>query len=276
MIEIKDLSFKYSKNEIFKNISLSFTEGQIYGLLGENGVGKTTLLKILTGLQKVNKTECVIDGQFPYDRTPSLLGEIYFLPEETSIHSGTMDEYAKSMGPFYPNFSIEKFYNIMREMDVNPKAKFEKLSLGQKKKSMIAYALSLNTKYLFMDEPSNGLDIPSKQMLRMLIARQCTEESVIIISTHQVKDMENLINPIVILDKDSVLLEASLEEVSSKLYFDYSKEQDPNAIYSERTPGGYINVTHNTCGVESKVNIETLFNATIANRDLFKTIINNK
>lgn len=276
MIEIKNLNFKYSKNEVFNNISLSFKEGQIYGLLGENGVGKTTLLKILTGLQKVEKGECVIDGQYPYDRKPSLLQEICFLPEETSIPNNTIEEYAKMTGAFYPHFNLNKFHEIMKEFGVDPKAKFEKISLGQKKKSMIATALSLNTKYLFLDEPSNGLDIPSKQVLRMLIAKQCTDESVIVISTHQVKDMENLINPIVILDRDSVLLDATLEEVATKLYFDYSREQDPDAIYCEKTPGGFISVSKNSYGVESKINLETLFNATIANKDLFKSIFNQK
>lgn len=272
MIEINALNFKYGKYHVFNDISLSFKSGQIYGLLGQNGVGKTTLLKIIAGLQRVHSGECVIDGKFPYDRLPSLLQETYILPEEPEIPAVQIEEFAKNTGAFYPRFDLNKFYSIMKEFGVDPKSKFSKLSLGQRKKSMIAIALSLNTRYILLDEPSNGLDIPSKSLLCRLIARQCSDDVTIIISTHQVKDMENLISPIIILDRDEVLLDASIEEISDKLYFSYSREKDPSAFYCEQVPGGYVCISANEDNMESKVNIEALFNAVLSNKHYVKEL----
>lgn len=272
MIKINKLNFSYGRHEVFNNISLTFKEGQIYGLLGQNGVGKTTLLKILTGLQKVDKGECIIDGIRPYSRDPNFLNNVYFLQEEPPTPDLKIEEYAKNLGLFYPNFDFGKLYQLLKDFEVSPKSKFSKLSLGQKKKGILSIALSLNTKYLFMDEPSNGLDIPSKAQLRKAIAQNCTDESIIIISTHQVKDLENLIDPIIILDKDEVLLNASIEEISNKLYFNYDGEKDASCLYMEQTLGGYLKVSENVNGVESKVNIEALFNTVHQNKEHIKEL----
>ena len=132
--------------------------------------------------------------------------------------------------------------------------------------------MALNTDYLLLDEPTNGLDIPSKTLFRQVIAKHANDNRTIIISTHQVKDVENLIDPIIILDHDEVLLKASFYEITSKLYFDYGTEKDDTALYSEMIPGGYVNVFRNPEGMDSKVSIEVLFNTVMKNKETIKQI----
>ena len=273
MIDIRELSFAYGKQKVFENINLNFQEGHIYGLLGENGVGKTTLLKIINGLQSPNQGECIIDGKNPFARTPDFLQEIFFLPEGVIAPSYTTPiKYADSIGVFYPNYDRSLFLDLMNEMEVVHDKKFEQLSYGQKKKAMFCLAVALKTKYLLLDEPTNGLDIPSKTDFRRIMARYTTENTIAIISTHQVKDIENLIDPIVILAKDDVLINASIEEIAAKLYFSFDNEKNDQAIYSEMVPGGFINVMRNVEGLESNVLIEPLFNTAVRNRQMIKEI----
>lgn len=273
MINIEKLDFAYGKQKVFENINLNFQEGHIYGLLGENGVGKTTLLKIINGLQSPNQGECIIDGKNPFARTPDFLQEIFFLPEGVIAPSYTTPiKYADSIGVFYPNYDRSLFLDLMNEMEVVHDKKFEQLSYGQKKKAMFCLAVALKTKYLLLDEPTNGLDIPSKTDFRRIMARYTTENTIAIISTHQVKDIENLIDPIVILAKDDVLINASIEEIAAKLYFSFDNEKNDQAIYSEMVPGGFINVMRNVEGLESNVLIEPLFNTAVRNRQVIKEI----
>ena len=273
MITIQDLDFAYGKQKVFENINLTFKEGHIYGLLGENGVGKTTLLKIITGLQCPNKGTCIVDDKAAFDRSPDFLQDIFFLPEAITAPSSTTPlKYANGIGCFYPNYDQGLFQELMKEMDVDATKKFEQLSYGQKKKAMFCFAVALKTKYLLLDEPTNGLDIPSKSDFRRIMAHHTTENRIAIISTHQVKDVESLIDPIVILAKDEVLINASIEEIGSKLYFSFDSEKNDQALYSEMMPGGYVNVMRNTDGFESNVLIEPLFNATIRNRQMIKEI----
>ena len=274
MITIKDLAFRYGATPVLKNITMTLEEGRIYGLLGENGVGKTTLLTLLCGLKAVDTGSIDTDGHNPYDREPSFLSDQYYLSDEVPAMNMTALDYAKNYGKFWENFDMEKFIEIMRVFENGPDKKMSKMSFGQLKKTYISFALACNTKYLFMDEPTNGLDIPSKAQFRKAVTKYTREDSVIIISTHQVRDLENIIDPIIILDKQDVLLNATVEEISEKLYFDYSSEKIENALYCEMIPGGSIQVALNTEGAESKVNIEALFNTVHQHKELIKGIFN--
>lgn len=270
MIEIKNLDFGYKNQKVFSNISLDFEKGNIYGLLGENGVGKTSLLKLISGLQKPTTGTCTVDGIDSFNRWPETLQKIYFISEDFAIPEGTPINNVHSIGVFYPNYDESLFLELCKEMEVDPQRKFGEMSFGQQKKCLIATALSLNTDYLLLDEPTNGLDIPSKSLFRKVIMKYANENRTIIISTHQVKDVENLIDPIVILNHDEVLLKASSLEITEKLYFDYGMKEVEGALYSEMVPGGYINVCINKEGVESQVNIEALFNAVMHNKKAIK------
>lgn len=276
MIEIKDLAFSYGKTPILKSITTTLEEGRIYGLLGENGVGKTTLLTLLCGLKKVCSGSITTDGENPFDRTPTLLQNQFYLPDEVLAVAMKAECFAKERGAFWPDYDHSKFLEIMKEFENDPAKKMNQMSAGQLKKTYISLALACGCKYIFMDEPTNGLDIPSKTQFRSAIMKYTSDDSTIVISTHQVRDLENIIDPIIILDRQDVLLNASVEEITSKLYFDYGTQLHPESLYSEQLPGGFIQVRPNTTGEDSKINVEALFNAVHKNKELIKGMFSNK
>lgn len=276
MIEIKDLAFSYGKTPILKSITTTLEEGRIYGLLGENGVGKTTLLTLLCGLKKVCSGSITTDGENPFDRTPTLLQNQFYLPDEVLPVAMKAECFAKERGAFWPDYDHSKFLEIMKEFENDPAKKMNQMSAGQLKKTYISLALACGCKNIFMDEPTNGLDIPSKTQFRSAIMKYTSDDSTIVISTHQVRDLENIIDPIIILDRQDVLLNASVEEITSKLYFDYGTQLHPESLYSEQLPGGFIQVYPNTTGEDSKINVEALFNAVHKNKELIKGMFSNK
>uniref|UniRef100_UPI004025B5D7 ATP-binding cassette domain-containing protein n=1 Tax=Candidatus Cryptobacteroides bacterium TaxID=3085639 RepID=UPI004025B5D7 len=276
MIEIKDLAFSYGKTPILKSITTTLEEGRIYGLLGENGVGKTTLLTLLCGLKKVCSGSITTDGENPFDRTPTLLQNQFYLPDEVLPVAMKAECFAKERGAFWPDYDHAKFLEIMKELENDPAKKMNQMSAGQLKKTYISLALACGCKYIFMDEPTNGLDIPSKTQFRSAIMKYTSDDSTIVISTHQVRDLENIIDPIIILDRQDVLLNASVEEITSKLYFDYGTQLHPESLYSEQLPGGFIQVYPNSTGEDSKINVEALFNAVHKNKELIKGMFSNK
>ena len=275
MIEIKDLAFSYGKTPILKSITTTLEEGRIYGLLGENGVGKTTLLTLLCGLKKVCSGSITTDGENPFDRTPTLLQNQFYLPDEALPVAMKAECFAKERGAFWPDYDHSKFLEIMKEFENDPAKKMNQMSAGQLKKTYISLALACGCKYIFMDEPTNGLDIPSKTQFRSAIMKYTSDDSTIVISTHQVRDLENIIDPIIILDRQDVLLNASVEEITSKLYFDYGTQLHPESLYSEQLPGGFIQVYPNSTGEDCKINVEALFNAVHKNKELIKGMFSN-
>ncbi|MCR5759959.1 MAG: ATP-binding cassette domain-containing protein [Bacteroidales bacterium] len=276
MIKVNNLSFSYGQTPCLENISLSLEEGKIYGLLGENGVGKTTLLTLLSGLKKPLKGLIEVDGNLPFDRHPSLLQNLYYLPDEVSAVNEIAVRWAANSGQFWPNYSQDRFIEAMDIFETNPGMKMNHMSAGQLKKTYISFALACGVKYLFLDEPTNGLDIPSKSQFRKVIMSLTPEDGTIVISTHQVKDLENIIDPIVILDKCDVLLNASVAEITDKLYFDYGTTFNAASLYSEQLPGGFIQVYPNTEALESKVNVEALFNTVHKHKDLIKGMFSHE
>lgn len=276
MIEIKDLAFSYGKTPVLKSITTTLEEGRIYGLLGENGVGKTTLLTLLCGLKKVCSGSITTDGENPFDRPPTLLQNQFYLPDEVLPVAMKAECFAKERGAFWPDYDHSKFLEIMKEFENDPAKKMNQMSAGQLKKTYISLALACGCKYIFMDEPTNGLDIPSKTQFRSAIMKYTSDDSTIVISTHQVRDLENIIDPIIILDRQDVLLNASVEEITSKLYFDYGTQLHPESLYSEQLPGGFIQVYPNSTGEDSKINVEALFNAVHKNKELIKGMFSNK
>ena len=274
MIEIKDLCFSYGRNPVLKGITTTLEEGRIYGLLGENGVGKTTLLTLLCGLKQAGSGSILTDGENPFGRTPSLLEKQYYLPDEVSVVNATAEDHARERGRFWPGYDHSRFLQIMKEFETEPGQKMYQMSAGQLKKSYISFALACGAKYLFMDEPTNGLDIPSKAQFRAAIMKYTPEDSTIVISTHQVRDLENIIDPVIILDRQDVLLNATVEEISSRLYFDYGTSIREDALYREQLPGGFLQVCPNPDGEDSKVSIEALFNTVHAHKALIKNMFN--
>lgn len=276
MIKIQNLAFSYGSQEVLRNITMDLEPGKIYGLLGENGVGKTTLLTLLCGLKKTQAGAISADGHDPWKREPALLQDQYYLPDEVAPINDKALAWGRATGKFWPNFSAEKFESILREFEVDPAQKMNAMSNGQLKKTYIAFALASGVRYLYLDEPTNGLDIPSKAQFRSALMKYTAEDSTIVISTHQVRDLENIIDPIIILDRRDVLLNATIEQIADKLYFDYGTTLHPEALYSEQLPGGFIQVLPNTEKADSKVNIEALFNTVHKHKELVKNLFNHE
>jgi len=277
MIEVKSLSFGYRKRKLlYKNLNLTLPVGSIYGLLGKNGAGKSTLLKNFTGLLFPTQGTLLVNGFVPRKRLPSFLQTIYFIPEEVYVPSLTMDRYKKLFAPFYPLFNEEQFYTYLDVLDVHDKGKLNTFSFGQQKKFVIAFALACNTKILLLDEPTNGLDIPSKIKFRKLMSSVFTNDKMIFISTHQVRDLDNLIENVIIVDNGELLLQASLAEIENKLSFKVVDEMpgENEVLYAESTLKGYSVVTENQTAEETKVNLEYLFNAVTGNPAKTRSIFN--
>lgn len=306
MIKIENLKFSYGSKSIFEGVSTELKPGMIYGLLGQNGVGKTTLLKLLAGLLKPQEGSCTIEipqsgaaqqggtqrqsgaaqqggterqcgaaqpaRLIPHRRRPDFLEKVFYLPEDVVAPGVKIETYVKNTCSFYPNFSYEKFARIADEFKVETDCKFNKLSFGQQKKAFIAMALSMGTQVLLLDEPSNGLDIPSKIALRKSIAENITEEQTVIISTHQVKDLESIIDPIIILDHKGVLLNRSVEEISEKLHFSLSANECKEALYSQQQFNGFLTIKENLNGEETKPDLEALFNCCLSNKERIKEL----
>ncbi|GAB6121206.1 ABC transporter ATP-binding protein [Dysgonomonas termitidis] len=275
MIKINDLSFYYNKKRpVFEHVSFDM-QGGIYGLLGENGVGKTTLLHLISGLCFPKNGSCKV---FEYEsayRNPEMLKQLFFLPEEFQAQNMLIKDFIRYNSSFYPNFSETQFDVYLNDFHVEKDRKMAELSFGQKKKVMIAFALALNTPITLLDEPTNGLDIPSKAQFRKIVASAFEENRCILISTHQVRDLESLIDPIIILDRNQVLLNNSVEEITQKLLFSYTSSKPEEALYCEQTMQGYASVQVNKYKEESTLNIETLFNTVVNNKTKIKELFNS-
>lgn len=281
MISVKDITFGYPKKKtpIFKDLSLELNSGHIYGLLGKNGEGKTTLMKLMSGLRFAQSGSIETMG-FPAPfRNPNMLKDIYFLSEEMYVPAVSIDAYIKAFAPFYPNFSLEKMQDYLHQFEMTDMAQnMSKMSHGQKKKVLISFALATNTKIIFMDEPTNGLDIPSKSMFRKVMISAADDDRLFVISTHQVRDLYSLIDSIIILDGGEILLNSSTEEITEKLLFKVvdSVEEAQGALYSEDTLRGIYSVFENTEHLENKLDMELLFNAVLCEKQRVKEIFNLK
>jgi ABC-2 type transport system ATP-binding protein len=269
MIQTQQLSFGYSAGrDVLKDINLTLQPGHIYGLLGKNGVGKSTLLKLLTGVL-FGRGTCTIDNEVPARRTPEFLRSIRLVHENEAIPALDLRTLRGMTAPFYPTFDGALFDRAIAEFEVPDRQRLNTLSLGQQKKAIISLALACNTPYLFMDEPTNGMDIPSKAAFRRLVGPLFNAERTIVISTHQVDDLETLMDSVVILEQSGVLLNDTLANLGRRFAFGVAGEGD-TALYSEPTLRGVMSVMPNRTGEEQPVDMKLLFNAVVTHPELFQ------
>jgi ABC-2 type transport system ATP-binding protein len=274
MIEITQLTFGYGNHKLFDNLSLSLKPGHIYGLLGMNGAGKSTLLKNIAGLVFPWSGTCTLKNVDTSKRLPSSLKELFFIPEEVFLPAITAAQFVKSTAHFYPRFDHNQFNQILAEFDVPTDKVLTKLSYGQQKKALIAFGLSTNTSLLIMDEPTNGLDIPSKSQFRKIVASALTDDRCIIISTHQVRDLDNLIDIILILHKQQIAVAQSLDEIADKINFNVIPSTSTDYIYAEESMNGLHAITLKIDGGYTRVDMELLFNAVISNNETLTKALN--
>lgn len=266
VVRMTDIEFAYQNKKLFSHLFLEIRRGNIYGLLGKNGAGKTTLLKLLSGQLFAQSGKIEVFGEEPHKRTPSLLSEIFYLPEEFPLPKMKANEYLKMLAPFYPRFDYTMFGVYCKEFDVDLNQRLDQMSLGQKKKVLLSFGLASNTALLILDEPTNGLDIPSKRQFRQTVASAMTENRTFIISTHQVRDMENLIDPILILNDGSVIFNDTVASVADKYVLNLTtiEPKAESVKYSEKVLGGWMVLTERSEeGQGQPLDLETLFNVVI-------------
>lgn len=278
MITIENLAFSYRKKQpLFDQLCLSLPAGNIYGLLGKNGAGKSTLLKLITGLLFPQAGTIGINGYRPADRNPGFLREIFLVTEEFFVPSITPEEFLALNSPFYPRFDHGRYQHYINEFRIPRRQKLAQLSYGQKKNFLLSFGLATDCNLLILDEPTNGLDIPSKSIFRKIVAQAIHDERSFVISTHQARDMENLIDPIIILDEGHIVFNHSYEEISDKLRVERCTELPPekDILYYESNFGQHTVLRENHSNAPSNINLELLFNAVISNSEpiseIFKT-----
>ena len=270
MIKVEDLSFSYGrrKTKVLDGFSMSLNKGSVYGLLGKNGTGKSTLLYLMAGLLRPQTGKVYYKGVDVTLRKPTTLQDMFLVPEEFALPNVSMKQYVKLNAPFYPHFSDELLKACLRDFDMNVDIHLGELSMGQKKKAFMCFALATNTSLLMMDEPSNGLDIPSKSQFRKVIASGMTDDKAVIISTHQVRDIDSLLDHVLIMDGSELLLNESVTTICEKLYFAEQGMSEPTdgALYVQPSVQGNSVILPNESYEESKMNLEVLFNAMLAER----------
>lgn len=278
MIEVNNLSFSYGrgKAKILNEFSMRLDKGSVYGLLGKNGVGKSTLLYLLAGLlrpQSGNVNYKGVDVSFRY---PLTLQDMFLVSEDFILPHVSLKQYVKLNAPFYPNFSHELLKSCLRDFDMEEDIHLGELSMGQKKKAFMCFALAANTSLLMMDEPSNGLDIPSKSQFRKVIASGMSDEKAIIISTHQVRDIDHLLDHVLIMDNSQLLLDESVATICDKLYFaEYGvNETVDDLLYMQPSVSGNSVILPNVYHEESNLNLEVLFNAMLTETEKMQMIFN--
>lgn len=274
MIEVKKLTFSYSRKKapVLNNFSVNIDRGKVSGLLGRNGAGKSTLLYLIAGLLTPSKGEVLFNGINTRERNPETLQDIFIVPEEFELPSIPLMRYVKYNAPLYPRFSYDDLTKYLKMFDMDSNFNLGALSMGQKKKAYMAFALATNTSLLLMDEPTNGLDIPGKSQFRKFIASGMSDDRNIIISTHQVRDIDQLLDHIILINNNEILLNHSTNEITDKFIF--KTTDDPqvteSALFSQFSMHGNSVILANNNDTDSELNLETLFNLSIENPQIIK------
>ncbi|MDO4692973.1 MAG: ABC transporter ATP-binding protein [Porphyromonadaceae bacterium] len=274
MIKVTQVDFGYTRSRLlFKSIGLDLPAGSIVGLLGRNGEGKSTLMKLISGILRPRSGSIEVLGYKSAERPVELLQQIYLLPEDLSLPSMSVKEYFSVYTPFYPRYDASIGEELVKEFDLRWDMKLDKISLGQRKKAAIALALSLRTPLLLMDEPTNGLDIPSKSVFRRMLARYSSPEQAIIISTHQVRDLEQLIDRILLLDGNQITCNESIATLSACFGFGMVEpSMSQQILYREpAVMGEYAVYGLDAEGEDiSAFSMELFFNAMVGQRELMQ------
>ncbi|MDE5674274.1 MAG: ABC transporter ATP-binding protein [Muribaculaceae bacterium] len=279
MLDIDNITYSYGrkKKPVLQNYSLSIGPGTICGLLGRNGAGKSTLLYLVCGLLRPQQGTVSYNGFNPLKRDVEFLNDVFIVPEEFYLPNVKLSEFVKTMSPFYPRFSMNDMEKHLMTFEMMPDVHLGQLSMGQKKRVFISFALACNTSLLILDEPTNGLDIPGKRLFRKAVLNGMNDDKTIIISTHQVYDVEKIIDHVVITDTDGVLLDAGMFDISTKLKFVFTNDRcrAEKALISLDAPGGYNIVEISDGEEETDVNLETLFELTRERQELIGRLFSN-
>ena len=276
MINVRSMSFSYSRkgSSVFDNLSLTLPAGEIVGLLGRNGAGKSTLIKLLSSLLAPQQGTICFNGKSVAERGSELYSRMMVVPEEFELPKVTVEKYVRTTAPLYPTFNREQFDVYCKQLEVDPQQRFDRLSMGQRKKAYLAFALACNVELLLLDEPTNGLDITAKAALRSILASYADGGKSIIISTHQAHDIENLIDRVVIIDSGEILINQSVYTLQQ--CFGFGVVENHQAIYSTQSIAGKVGVWAADSNEEGRFDLELLFNAAIKAKSDVLAVIASK
>ncbi len=275
MIEIGNLSFGYGYSRLFQDLNVDFESGRIYGLLGKNGAGKTSLMKLICGMLKPATGYCSVLDFDSRKKHPSMLKDLFYIPESYYLPPISIGRYQTLHAPFYDTFDSDSFQMYLQEMELDKSQMLTNLSYGLSKRFLLAFGLATKSRILLLDEPTNGLDIPSKRILRKLLAGSIDDNRVFIIATHQIKEVENIFDNLVFIDQGRIMLNSSIANISSHLFFRNvtTPEQPDQVIYQEEIPGGYAVLEKNVDGDEGTIDLEFLFKAVMDSSTDFLSLL---
>lgn len=263
MITLHNIDFGYGRTPLYQNLNLTLQDPGVYGIFGRNGSGKSTLLKLLTGLLFPDRGKIAVLGFNPSLRQPSFLQQVYMVPEEFHLPNITLTALERSHGPFYPNFCSEDFRRYCELFELSLTTRFNAMSLGQKKKSVMAFALATHTPLLVMDEPTNGLDIIGRDQFKRIMHSSEQSGRSVLISTHQAHDLQSLIDQVLFFDNGQLVLNAPITSLQQRLRMGIAQgnEEITQCIYQESVGEQIVYVAHNTSGTACAVNLEWLYKA---------------
>ncbi len=263
MIEFSDVSFTYpySGAAALRNISLSIDEG-IYLLLGENGAGKTTFLHLAASLLLPSSGCVTINGSDSRDRKPSTLRSVFFTADDTEMPADTISTLARLHGRvFYPRFDSAMLDENLAAFGINPSIPLSSMSLGQRKKAIAAYALALRADILLLDEPANGLDIGSRDILRSLMARCVEPGQTMIVSTHTTADLQPLFDGIIMLRQSNLLFCNTTAHIASRLGFGIYNIPPREALFTMNDIGRFRSIVPADPLSPSEIDIHLLYSS---------------
>ena len=268
MISINTVTFGYKpKSKLFQDLTVTIEDGNIFGLLGRNGAGKTTILRLIGGLLFPDSGTVSVLGHEAGERRPDMLSKLMFVPEEPYLPKISGGKYLSRYANLYPDFDMDRFNESRKSFEFDLSDNLGELSYGQKKKFLLSFALAANCQITLLDEPTNGLDIPAKSAFRKVLSGSIDETKTVIIATHQVRDIELLIDPIIIIEQSRIVFKRTAEEISKSMTVKLQEEMPKDSIYHEKVFGGYAVLERNDGDREENIDLELLFNAVTSNPD---------
>ncbi len=278
MLEISSLSYQYPKSStsVFSGLDLKLHPGGIYGLLGSNGAGKSTLLYLMCGLLRPNTGDVIFNGTDVCRRQPATLASIFLVPEDFDLPAVTVEEFVNVNAPFYPKFNREEMRHYLSLFKIDSHPHLGRMSMGQRKKVLISFAIACNTDLLLMDEPTNGLDIPGKSDFRRALIAAMSDTRTVVISTHQVRDLDRVLDHVLIADSGRITLNAPISTLQQRLSFSLESAPDANALFCQPTLGGYSIVRprfSNDPTDETDVDLESLFELAINRSEMLNSLL---
>ena len=212
VLECKGLSKQYKKNSYaLHNLNLSLEPGQIIGLLGPNGSGKTTLIKLINDTLVPTEGKVLIDGSEPGVETKKIVS---YLPERTYIDpSMKIKDVLAYFADFYENFVPDRARQMLNDLGINENARFKTLSKGTKEKVQLILVMSRDARLYILDEPIGGVDPAARDYILQTILTNYTEDATILLSTHLIQDIENILDRVLFLRRGEIVLNSTVDEI---------------------------------------------------------------